>query len=98
MPQQLINILLNLLIYSDGKQSSAPSLRDVDYNRQLIGIPTGNSFTQRFSIPPASTLTVADMARTLTQDATTEYTVELVEGSTFRYRHTAGTSPGLRFQ
>lgn len=96
MAQQLINVLLNILAYSDGSSSTRPDLKDVDYNRQLVGIPTGNSFSRRFRIPAGEVLDVVNNTRSISQDATTVYTVERVKGNTYRYRHTSGTAPAFR--
>lgn len=93
---QLINLLINFLVYSDASSTTTPVLRDIDYSRQFTGVPGGNSFSRKFTIPPSDSLTIVDNTRSLTQDATTTYTVELVTGSVFRYRHTAGTAPGFR--
>lgn len=98
MAQQLVNVLINILAYSDGAQSNNPSLRDIDYTRKLIALPTGNSFDRRLNIPAQSTLQVALTARSLTQDATTQYEVVAMGGNVFRWVFSAGTNPTLRTQ
>jgi len=90
--------MVNFLIHSDGAETNDPQLRDIDYARKLLNIQTGNPLTRRFTIPPQSIVKVMQTARTLTQDLTTGYTVTLKAGSTYRYAHSAGTSPGLRTQ
>lgn len=96
MSQQYYNLLINLLAYSDGTKSNDPRLRDIDYARQLVGIPCSNSLGQRIVVPPSSTLQIVSTARTLTQDATTSYTVYLYTGNTFRYVWAGGTNPTLK--
>ena len=96
MSDQLLNLLVNFLVYSDGAPSNSPKLRDVDYARQLVSIPTGNSYSQRMMISPQSSQLIMQTQRSLTQDATTQYTVSLISGSTYRFRHSGGTNPTLR--
>lgn len=96
--QQFINVLVNILTYSDTQQSNNPKLRDMDYARKLIGISTENSFDRRLIVPPSSSIVVATTARALSQDATTQYQVVLYSGNTFRWTYTAGTNPVLKTQ
>jgi len=94
---QLANVIINFLVYSDGSQSNNPKLRDVDYFRQFVAIPAGNPFSRRFDIPPGSTLSVIQTARDLDQDATTQYKVSLKSGFYYRWLFTGvGTNPLLR--
>jgi hypothetical protein len=94
---QLANIIINFLVYSDGSQSNNPKLRDIDYFRQFVAIPAGNPFSRRFDIPPGSTLSVIQTARDLDQDATTQYKVSLTTGFFYRWLFTGvGTNPLLR--
>jgi hypothetical protein len=98
MPGQLLNLFLKLAVYSDGAPTLFPKLRDVDWDRQFEGVPSGDDFDRRVEVPPASSVTVATTARALTQDATTQYTVSQPDpdANTFRYRWTGGTNPTLR--
>lgn len=93
---QFLNILINILGYSDSAQSNSPYLRDIDYTRQLIGIATENSNAQRVKIPAGNSLEIMSINRTLTQDATTEYSVRFISGNTFRWVFTGGTNPNLK--
>jgi len=93
---QLSNVIINFLVYDDGAQTNNPKLRSVDWYRQYIGVPTGNSFGRSFDVPPSSTLQVVTTARTLSQDATTQYTVSLSTGYVYRWLFAAGTDPVLR--
>jgi hypothetical protein len=93
---QYINILINLLGYSDPAATTNPLLRDIDYKRQFIGVPTQNSFSQRITIPAASSMTVASTARSLSQDATSQYKIDLYENNTFRFSWAGGTNPILK--
>ena len=95
---QLANVLVNFLVYSDGAQTNNPKMRDCDFFRQFIAVPTGNSFGRTFDIPASSNLVVVTTVRTLSQDATTQYTVSFKTGSgyTYRFLHVGGTNPVLR--
>jgi hypothetical protein len=93
---QFINVLLNFLVYSDGQASSSPQLKDIDYNRQLTGKQTGNSFSRRFEIPAAGSLSIVDNTRTISGSGTTQFDVELVTGNVYRYINTGGTALGLK--
>ncbi len=95
---QLLNLLLNLTIYSDSEVSNDPSLKDVDYERQLLGIPTDNSFGRKQALAPATTSSIINLARSLAQDATTQYTITAVagQGNTYRFVWVGGTNPLLR--
>jgi len=94
---QNLNLLIHLLAYSDGV-SNNPQLRDLDYARQFIGVETQNSYDRRFSIAPQSTLEVMTTARSLLQDATTQYQVYFYSGNTFRWVFKGGTDPVLKTQ
>ena len=93
---QLLTALINFLVYSDGAETNNPRIRDTDISRQLLSVPTGNSFSQNIDVPPASSRVVTQTLRTLSQDATTQYTVLLISGSTYRWLFAAGTNPVLR--
>jgi hypothetical protein len=94
---QKLNLGLNLVVYSDSTSTSNPVLKDLDYNRQMMGISTDGLYTKRYSnVGPGTSVTVASNARTITQDATTQWTVSLVTGNIYRYKWVAGTNPGLR--
>lgn len=95
---QLVNILVNILAYSDGAASNNPRLKDIDYSRQFLGISTGNSFDRRIDIDPSDTLQIALTARSLTQDATTEYQIYDQGNNKFRWLFAGGTNPTLRTQ
>lgn len=91
-----INTLINFLVYDDGAETNNPKIRLADITRQLISIPTTNAFSRNFAVPPASTKTVATTLRTISQDATTQYTVSLISGSKYRWLFAGGTNPVLR--
>jgi hypothetical protein len=94
--KQTANVFVTFTIYSDDEESNDPKLRDINYRREFNNIATDNSFSRRFNIAPSDSLTVVQTARSLTQDATTAYIVELVEDNTWRFRHDSGTAPGFR--
>lgn len=94
---QQLNLNLKLVVYSDSTAGTNPKLKDLDYDRVMEGVSTDGLFTKRFSnVAPNTTVTVAATSRTLSQDTTTQWTVSLFEGSTYRYRWTGGTNPILR--
>lgn len=93
---QLLNLFVNIIVYSDGAESNNPQLRDVDYSRKFYNVPTGNPFTRCFTVPPQATLSVVQLARTLLQDLTTQYLVTLQGNTTYRFQFVGGTNPVLR--
>lgn len=96
MSSQLMNVLVNMLIYGDGSETNNPMIRDVDIARKLISIGTGNTCSKKTVIAPQVTTTIVQTARSLSQDSTTQYIVTLKSGSTYRFRHSGGTDPVLR--
>lgn len=95
--QQQLNLNLKLVVYSDTDSGSNPKLKDLDYDRIMESVPTDGLFSKRFSnVGPGTTVSVVATTRTLSQDGTTQWTVTLVDGATFRFRWTAGTNPVLR--
>ena len=92
----LMTVLINLLVYSDSIDNNQPLLRDLDYNRQLKGLNTTNSFSKRLLLQPGASEIVVNTARSLSQDATTAYSVYLYSGNTFRFMFAGGTNPILR--
>ena len=93
---QFLNVLINILGYSDSAVTTNPLLRDTDYKRQFIGIPTASSFSQRLAIPAQTFMTVASTARALSQDATTQYKIDLYQNNTFRFSWAGGTNPAIK--
>lgn len=98
MPGQLLNLFIRFAVFSDSSPTLHPRLQDEDWDRQFEGITTGNSFSRRVDVPPAQSISVATTARSLSQDATTQYTVTRPDPdqNTFRFRWTGGTNPVLK--
>jgi hypothetical protein len=94
---QLANVIVNFLVYSDTQPSNKPLLRDIDYQRRLVNIATDSPFSQKVTLQPQSTLTIASTLRSTSQASTTQFAVTNTVDKTFRFRYTGtGTNPVLR--
>lgn len=86
------------LAAGDVTQNSNPSLRYVDWKRQIQGLPVENPQTDAFSLAPGAEKTIFDGSRVLLADVTTSYSLQLGALGPDRYRlvHTGGTAPAFR--
>lgn len=91
-----LNVLVSFLAYDDATETNNPRIRLSDISRQLVSMPTDNTFSRSFDVGPATSKSIASTLRPLSQDATTQYTVSLISGSTYRWLYAAGTNPILR--
>ena len=86
------------LAVGDPTSNSNPSLRAVDWKRQMVGIPVKNPSTRPYEIAPGETLTLFDGTRAVTLDGTSAFSLALSNLAPDRYRiaFTGGTDPTFR--
>lgn len=90
---QSLTLFINLFAYSDVAKTNDPQLKDFDYARRLVDIPTMKTRSQHHIISPTESETVLSIQRALTTGAS--WTVSNTEGvtSTFTW---SGVNPVLR--
>lgn len=98
--QGTLTIITQTLGYSDPDLTGAnndPKKKNVDWGNQIT-VTAKNISNQPYSVDPGASLTLYNNARTITADATTQWTLALSTLSSNRYRFTVsgGTAAGLR--
>ena len=90
-------LITQLVAFGDSGASN-PSLRHLDWRRDISGLQVTNPRREAYDIPAGQERVIWDGTRALTVDGTTEFEVELVAGKAdrYRFRHTGGTAPGFR--
>lgn len=86
------------LAHGDPTASNNPSLRHVDWKRQIPGIAVENPSTVPYRIPPGASKLIFDGTRPTSIDGSTSFDLSLGElsPSTYRLTYTDGTDPVLR--
>jgi hypothetical protein len=93
-----MRIRTTLAAWSDSSANNNPSLRHIDWTRDMPDLQVKNPQAVSHVVAPGVELTVFDGTRALTIDGTTTFSVALVTSTAdrYRFRHTAGASPGFR--
>ena len=87
--------MINLFAYSDRVKTNNPQLRDFDYARQIVDVPTSKTRSQQHVISPKETESILSLQRTITGGAS--WTISNPEGVTSRFTWSV-TNPVLRTQ
>ena len=84
--------------YSDGNPSNAPSMNNFKWLRTLNSIPANNPTSVAFQLAPGESRTLFSGSRTLTQDGTTDYSIQLkpLTTNTYVLSSSSGTAPNFR--
>ena len=98
MPNAFMNLIAKVLAFSDAISNSNPLLKNVDWDREQLGIPVTDPRATPYTIDPQATFLVFNGQRTTAIDGTTAFTVTLspLDPSTYRFTAVSGTPPGLR--
>lgn len=93
-----LNVSTKILAFSDDQVSSNPRLKNVDWYRDISGMPVSDPQSEAHSIAPGSSKTIFDGTFVSTIDNTTTFSLSLstIDASRYRITHTAGTNPGIR--
>lgn len=93
-----LNLSLKILAFTDIESSSNPRLKNVDWFRDMAGIPVHNPMSEAHSIAPGASKTIFDGTYASTVDGTTAFdlTLSTLDASRYRFTHSAGTAPGMR--
>lgn len=93
-----LRLVTQIVAFGDHSVSSNPKLKFVDWNRDIPEIPVGAVNSETHVIAPGQEKVIFDGTRALLVDGTTAFDVQLVAGTTdrYRFRHTGGTAPGFR--
>lgn len=93
-----INLQVNMLAFSDSKESNNPLIRNFDLTFKIAGISVKNPNQPTYTLAPGEARTIYDGSRASLIDNTTAFDVSLPDPSTNIYRLTAsaGTAPGFR--
>lgn len=97
--QALLNFTTKILAFGDPQASSNPSLRFIDWTRNVSGVAVNNPKVESHRVDPGATVSVFSGIRTLTIDGTTAFSLALLGldgANTYRMTHTAGAVPGFR--
>lgn len=94
-----LNVSTKILAFSDtGEITSNPRLKNVDWYRDISGMPVANPRSEGYSIAPGGSKTIFDGTFVSTIDGTTAFDLTLspLDPSRYRIAHSAGTAPGIR--
>lgn len=78
----LINVSLNLVAYADALKSANPSVKFTDLKWSMLGLPSNNAQMVPFSLGAGQSQTVMSLARTLSFNSSTSFTVVPSDGCT----------------
>lgn len=94
----MLNYLVFLQSYKDKTATNAPDMSVFKWTRQAQGIPTSKGESLEFSLSAGESKTLFSGTRSLNQDNTTQYSLQLKSGTTNTYQleHTGGTAPDFR--
>jgi len=76
----LLNVNLGIVAYVDGPSTNQPRLKQADLQWSLMGIPTNNFKNIPISLAPGESQTIASLARTLSYNAGTAFTITSTSG------------------
>lgn len=93
-----LNLLLFLNASSDSSPSNSPSMQNFKWARNLNNSSVSKPVSLSFSLAPGESKLLFDGTRTLLQDGTTQYDLELkpLTTSTYILTWTGGTAPAFR--
>lgn len=95
----ILNRTHRVVAFDDTEVNSNPSMRHVDWRRDLSGIPVDLPKGYTVRIDPLAEVALFNASRTLTVDVSTELSISLSPLDTDRYRLSwtgNGTAPGFR--
>ena len=76
--QALLNFTTKILAFGDPQASSNPSLRFIDWTRNVSGVAVNNPKVESHRVDPGATVSVFSGIRTLTIDGTTAFSLALL--------------------
>lgn len=93
-----LNVSTKILAFADAEISSNPRLKNVDWYRDISGMPVADPRSEAHSIAPGASKTIFDGTFASTIDGTTAFdlTLSTLDASRYRIAHSAGTAPGIR--
>ena len=93
-----LNVSTKILAFTDSEISSNPRLKNVDWYRDISGMPVADPRSEAHSIAPGASKTIFDGTFASTIDGTTAFGLSLstIDPSRYRLTHSAGTVPGIR--
>lgn len=89
----ILNIITQLLAYSDATVSDNPQLRNIDWTRRISGIAISKPEFDTRVIAPGESHTIFDGSRTTSLSGSSVLEIELLSPSENRYRVTATSGP-----
>lgn len=94
----ILNLITNILAYSDPCQSDNPSMRNVDWSRKLQGISIVNPKSDSLTVPPLSTVSIFNGSRATGLVPTTSLiSLSLISNTTSVYQlSVSGTNDNFR--
>lgn len=92
------NLLVFLNTYSDSNSSNNPSLSNFKWARNINAIPAANPISEGITLAPGESRVLFDGTRTISQDNTTNYKIELkpLSSNTYILSAVSGTLPNFR--
>ena len=97
--QGTLNVTTKIVAFADSQTTSQPSMRFVDWTRDISGTPVDDPKSEGHRIEALGQKTLFDGSRTTTLDGTTAFSISLLavdSASRYRITHTGGTAPGFR--
>jgi hypothetical protein len=86
-----LNLLISLNSFADAQSSNNPSMSFFKWTREVLGLQVSDSAESKgYSVAAGETKTLFDNRRALAQDGTTQHTLTLQSGTTYRLTKSAG--------
>jgi hypothetical protein len=91
-----LNAQIYLNTFSDTCASNAPSLNNVRWCRNLNGLQVANPVSKELVVSAGQSIMFFNQARSLSQDSTTQYTLNVAADGAYELKWVGGTAPGFR--
>jgi len=82
----ILNLSTRILSYEDSGSTNNPQQRPFDWSRVIQSIPVDNPSCEPFRIPSLQQVEIFDGTRTLSTDGTTQYSLNVLNVASNRYR------------